>query len=224
MSIAIDTSALEGLGLTKKKESATGSNEMGQDAFLKLVIAQLENQDPMKPMENGEFLSQLAQFQSVTGIDDLKNSVEKLAGTFQSNQALQASSLVGRWVMVEGDEGQLWPDAGIAGSIELDEPAEQVLLSIKDESGQMVHQIDLGKQDAGNLDFHWDGVDGNGVTHPPGTYIFDAQASISGEYKAVTTNTIVPVDSVIMGGGGTGITVNAVGVGKIKLSDVKEIM
>lgn len=224
MTAAIDTSTLEGLGLTKKKESAKGNDEMGEDAFLKLVIAQLENQDPLKPMENGAFLSQLAQFKSVSGIDELKNTVADLAGTFQSNQALQASSLVGRWVMVEGGEGELWPEAGMAGGIEVTEPSEKVTLSIKDSSGQIVHQIDFGKQSSGTLDFHWDGVDNNGVTHSPGTYTFSAQASVAGEYKTLDTNTIVPVDSVIMGGSNSGITVNAVGVGKIKLSDVKQIM
>ncbi len=224
MSTAIDTSVLDGLGLMKKNDTPKAKEELGEDAFLKLVIAQLENQDPLKPMENGEFLSQLAQFKSVTGIDELKGSVDKMAGAFQSNQALQASSLVGRWVMVESDQGQLWPDAGIAGSVDLPSASDHVLVTIKDKSGQVVNQLDLGKQLSGSVDFHWDGVGSGGEQYAPGTYTIEAMAKLDGEYTSITTNTVVPVESVILGNGGAGITVNATGIGKIKLSDVKEIM
>jgi len=224
MDTAVDTKVLDGLGLTKTPSVAKGNKDMGEDAFLKLMIAQLENQDPMKPMENGEFLSQLAQFRSVTGIDELKKSVDQMAGSFQSNQALQASSLVGRWVMVEGDAAQLWPDAGLAGAVEVTAPTDQVLVSIKDESGQVIHQLDLGRQSRGTVNFQWDGTGSDGTDYPPGEYSFEALANINGEYSAIATNTVVPVDSVILGGAGGGITVNAVGVGKIKLSDVKQIM
>lgn len=224
MSMSVDTSVLESLGLAKQQKRVGPSNDMGQDAFLKLVIAQLQNQDPMKPMENGEFLSQLAQFKSVTGIDDLKKSVDKMAGAFQSNQALQASSLVGRWVMVSSDKGHLWKDAGMAGSVEVPSSASQVLISIKDKAGQVIKQIDLGRQEKGTSEFHWDGLDANGSAYAPGEYDIEALASINGEYESIATNTIVPVDSVIMGKPGTDLTVNAVGIGKIKLSDVKQIM
>ncbi len=224
MDSVVDTKVLDGLGLTKSPTVARGNNDMGEDAFLKLMIAQLENQDPMKPMENGEFLSQLAQFRSVTGIDELKNSVDQMAGALQSNQALQASSLVGRWVMVEGDQARLWPDAGLAGAVDVTSPTEQILVSIKDASGQVVHQLDLGRQSSGTVDFQWDGIGSDGTNYPPGEYTFEALANVNGEYVAIGTNTVVPVDSVILGGAGSGITVNAVGVGKIKLSDVKQIM
>jgi len=224
MSMNVDPTVLENIGLTRQKKQTGPSSELGQDAFLKLVIAQLQNQDPMKPMENGEFLTQLAQFKSVTGIDDLKKSVDAMAGSFRSNQALQASSLVGRWVMVSSDKGHLWPDAGMAGAVEVPSSATQVLVSIKDSSGQVIKQIDLGRQEKGTVDFHWDGLDHNGQAYAPGDYAIEATAVIGGEYEEIATNTVVPVDSVIMGKAGTDLTVNAVGFGKIKLSDVKQIM
>jgi flagellar basal-body rod modification protein FlgD len=224
MVTSVDNSVLESLGLSKKPKTTASNTEMGQDAFLKLVIAQLQNQDPMKPMENGEFLSQLAQFKSVTGIDDLRKSVDSMASSFQSNQALQASSLVGRWVMVASDTGHLWQDAGMGGAVEVPSSASQVLVSIKDSSGQVIKQIDLGRQEKGTVDFHWDGLDGNGQAYAPGDYDIEATANIGGEYEAIITNTVVPVDSVIMGKAGTDLTVNTVGLGRIKLSDVKQIM
>lgn len=224
MSLNVDTTVLQNLGLSQAPKRAGPSSELGQDAFLKLVIAQLQNQDPMKPMENGEFLTQLAQFKQVNGIDDLKKSVDAMAGSFQSNQALQASSLVGRWVMVSSNQGHLWQEAGMAGAAEVPASASQVLVSIKDGSGQVIKQIDLGRQDKGTVDFHWDGRDGSGQAYAPGDYAIEAIANIGGEYESIATNTVVPVDSVIMGKAGTDLTVNAAGIGKIKLSDVKQIM
>ncbi len=224
MSMHVDSTVLAGLGLSTPVKTPGPNTEMGQDVFLKLVIAQLQNQDPMKPMENGAFLSQLAQFQSVTGIDDLRKSVDAMAGTFQSNQALQASSLVGRWVMVSSDQGSLWKDSGMAGSVEVPSSSSQVMVSIKDSSGQTIKQIDLGRQEKGVVNFSWDGGDGNGNVYAPGKYSIEALANIGGEFESITTNTVVPVDSVIMGRPGTDLTVNAVGIGRIKLSDVKQIM
>lgn len=221
---SVDTTVLEGLGLAKQPKRAAPSSEMGQDAFMKLIIAQLQNQDPTKPMDNSQFLSQLAQFKSVSGIDELKKSVDSMAGSFQSSQALQASSLVGRWVMVESDSGQLWEKAGLAGAAEVPSSASQVLVTIKGSGGQVVKQIDLGSQEKGVVDFHWDGVDASGRIYPPGEYSIEASANIGGKNQSIVTNTVVPVESVIMGKAGTDLTVNATGFGKIKLSDVKQIM
>ena len=224
MTSAIDTNVLNDLGLTQKPQVKTPNDELGQDAFLKLVVAQLQNQDPMKPMENGEFLSQLAQFQSVTGIDELKNSVDKMATAMQSNQALQASSLVGRWVEVTSDKGFLWEDAGMAGSVEIPNRADSVQVQIKNASGAVVKQLDLGDQSVGTTNFQWDGLADDGTAYAAGEYSISAFATIAGEVEALETNAIVPVDSVLMGKTGESMTVNAAGVGNVKLSDVKQIM
>jgi flagellar basal-body rod modification protein FlgD len=224
MAGVLDTGLIESLGYAQKKTQRAANKEMGEDAFLKLIITQLENQDPLKPMDNAEFLSQLAQFKSVTGIDELKTSVDKMATALQSNQALQASSMVGRWVMVPSDKGFMWDQVGMAGSVEVPTSASQVYVTITDKFGQAVHQIDLGSQGKGSVDFQWDGVDVNGLVHPPGEYKVSAMANISGEFEAIETMAIVPVESVVMTKTGADLTVNAGGVGKIKLSDIKEIM
>ncbi len=224
MTSAIDTNLLNDLGLTQQQKVKTADDELGQDAFLKLVVAQLENQDPLKPMENGEFLSQLAQFQSVTGIDELNNSVEKMANAFQSNQALQASSLVGRWVVVPSDKSFLWKDADLSGSVEIPNNADSVQVQIKDASGTVVKQIDLGDQPAGTVNFQWDGLAEDGTALSSGEYSLAAFATIAGQVEAMETNAIVPVDSVLMGKTGESMTVNAAGIGNVKLTDVKQIM
>ena len=175
---------------------------------MKLILTQLQNQDPTKPMDNSQFLSQLAQFKSVSGIDELKKSVDSMAESFQSNQALQASSLVGRWVMVESNSGQLWDKIGMAGAVDVPSSASQVTVSVKDSSGQMIKQIDLGAQDKGVVNFNWDGIDDEGNAYKVGKYSIEASANIAGKNQAIITNTVVPVESVIMGKVGIGLTVN----------------
>lgn len=224
MANAIDTNVLSNLGLMEQPTARQANSDVGEDAFLKLMITQLQNQDPMKPMENGEFLSQLAQFKSVSGIDDLKNSVEKMATALQSNQALQASSLVGRWIVAPSNNAELWDEIGMAGSVEVPRNANQVMVSINNKAGEIIKQIDLGEQPAGTVNFNWDGVGMNGEQYPPGQYKVEATARIGNESVAIETNAIVPVDSVLMGRVGEPMTVTTSLLGNVKLSDVKQIM
>ena len=91
---------------------ATG-NELGKDQFLQLLVAQMNNQDPLSPQENGEFIAQLAQFSTVEGIDNLNGSMESLLSGYQSSQALQASSMVGRTVIVPTDQAVVDTSAGL---------------------------------------------------------------------------------------------------------------
>ncbi len=224
MTNAIDTNLLSELGLSQKANTRQANGDLGEDAFLKLMITQLENQDPLKPMENGEFLSQLAQFKSVTGLDELRATVEKMATALQSNQALQASSLVGRWVEVPSNKSQLWDEIGMAGSVDVPGNASQVTVNIKNSANLVVKQIQLGPQQAGTVNFNWDGLDGNGNAYPPGEYTVEATATIGNQSEAIGTNAIVPVDSVLMGKSGEAMTINTSLLGNVKLSDVKKIM
>ncbi len=224
MSNNIDTTLLGDLGLAQKTVSNAPKNEMGEDAFMKLLLAQLQNQDPMDPMDNGQFMSQLAQFEAVSGISDLNSSFENFSTSFQSNQALQASSLVGRWVLVESQQATLWPDAGMLGGVNLPASSEQVLLSVKNSAGQVVHQIDLGAQNAGMVNFKWDGVGSDGQRMADGAYTIEALASINGEFESLQTYVASPVESVTLNQGGSGMTLNVYDVGSVKLSEVEEVM
>jgi len=224
MAAAIDTNVLGDLGLLQEPKKNQASAEMGEDAFLKLIIAQMENQDPLKPMENGQFMSQLAQFKSVTGIDNLTLSVEKMAAGLQSNQALQASALVGRWVEVPSENNFLWGDSGMAGTLELPSNGKNVQVVIKDATGQSVKTIGLGTQLGGSVNYQWDGVGDNGSVYPPGQYSVISTAQMGSEIEALQTSTIVPVESVLMGTAGEAMRINTAGLGEIQLSAVKKIM
>lgn len=218
----IDTknSIPDSLGLTKPERVATG--KLGQDQFLELMVAQLKNQDPLKPMQNGEFLGQLAQFGTVSGIQDLQKSFSGLASSLQSNQALMASSLVGRSVLAPGDSGTLVPGASLRGAVDLPKSAQNVVLDITDSGGQLVRRLELGAQTAGAARFSWDGLNSTGALAPAGIYKLTAQVQGGNERYAVNTLIEARVDSVTLGGT-NGLTLNLSGIGPVNLSDVRQI-
>ena len=102
MTTAVDTNLLQNIGVGSKPASKAKS-ELGQEAFLKLMTTQLQNQDPFKPMDNGEFLSQIAQFGTVSGINDLQESFKSFSNSIVPNQSLQAAGLINRNVLVPSD-------------------------------------------------------------------------------------------------------------------------
>ncbi len=214
----------ESLGLARTEEKKR-TDEVGQEQFLELMLAQLQNQDPLKPMENGEFLSQMAQFSSAKGIQEMSESLDTFTQSLTSSQALQASSLIGRHVLVPNEMGYLEEgSAGIAGAAELPSSATDVVVSVYDTSGTLVYRAAYGQQEAGRFQFSWDGRNADGEPVAPGHYRFSVEAQVGGENKAVETLLLSRVDSVTLGKGGQGVTLNLAGLGTANLSEVREIM
>lgn len=141
-------------------------NELGKNAFLELMVAQLNNQNPLEPTDNQAFVAQLAQFSSVEGLDNLNDTAESLATQFTSNAALQASSLVGQNVIVEGNTTGLLTNGGVvSGFTDIPAATGDLVLTIEGGSGETLEQISLGSKDAGSMSVRWDGynlmVDGD---------------------------------------------------------------
>ena len=202
---------------------ATG-DELGKDQFLELLVAQMNNQDPLSPQENGEFIAQLAQFSTVEGIGNLNTSMESLLSGYQSSQALQASSLVGRTVIVPADQAVVDTEAGLEGQLALQKNSTNVFVNIYDDAGSLVKAINLGSQEAGMHDFTWDGTDASGNLAEPGIYTVEAMASIDGKNTQMATLLPANVDSVSLGAGGSGeMLLNVAGLGSISLSNVYAI-
>lgn len=220
----------EELGLTRKEEIK--DKNLGQDEFLSLMVAQMSNQDPMKPMENGEFISQMAQFSAAKGMKEIKDSFTSLAEALQSSQALQASSMVGRTVLVPGDVANLPEEGNLEGSIDLKNGAPELVVSVLDEAGQLLKKINLGRQQAGQVDFSWDGEIDRGVNDPdaatqqaePGKYKIKAEVVFDGKPEAVDTLVKDKVESVSLGKGIKSVTLNLMNAGSATLSKVKEVM
>ena len=219
----ISTGLLSELSSQEKNAEIPKSNELGQDVFLELMITQMQNQDPLSPQDNSEFVAQLAQFSSVEGLDKLNNTMDDFVGSFQSSQALQASSLVGRFVKVDAETAYLGTGGLVAGTIELPYSTSDLTMKIYDEAGQLVAEEMMGESAAGDITFLWEGKDAVGDQLPAGNYRFEVLANIDGESVQVNTALSANVDSVTVGANGA-ISLNVAGVGSVSMSSVKEIL
>ncbi|HET8850443.1 MAG TPA: flagellar hook assembly protein FlgD [Marinobacter sp.] len=206
----------------QQENGAQGNSELGKDAFLELMLAQLKNQNPLEPQDNGEFISQLAQFSSLEEMQNLSRTVDDVASQFRSSQALQASAMVGKTVLAPSDIAILGSEGEISGTIEVPASTGGLQLSVMNQAGELVRQIDMGSRQAGVVSFRWDGQDGNGNPLPPGPYRIVAQGSYPSGSEQLATMVSANVDSVSLGKGGA-ITLNLAGMGSIALSDVKQI-
>jgi flagellar basal-body rod modification protein FlgD len=211
--------ALGGLGLDVPQAAPKG--DLGQQDFLQLMLTQLKNQDPFKPMESGEFLGQLAQFGTVQGLAGLQTSFDSLATSLVSNQALQASTLVGRSALVETSTIDVAAGHSVAGAIDLPASSASVSLSIRDVTGQPVRTIQLGAQPKGLAEFTWDGLADDGTAVQAGTYTFSAAYFEGTETVAADTLLRAPIDSVLLGGDGFNVELR--GIGELPFTAVREI-
>ncbi len=221
--MSFDYSAVQNLGLAGTQQPATARNELGQDEFMDLMVAQMKNQDPMDPMDNGAFLAQIAQFSTVTGIDELNSSFDGLSSSITSDQGLQAASLVGRTVVVPTDAAVLGAGGTVQGEISLPASTSNLSVSISDSNGVLVRRIDLNTQQAGQVPFSWDGLLEDGTYADPGVYQIRAEAPINGESQALATQVQANVDSVVLGGS-QGLLLNLAGLGAYQFSDVQQIL
>jgi len=211
---------------TRAQKAETETKEQGAllaDDYLSLMTTQLQNQDPLKPMDNGDFLGQIAQFATVSGIGDLNSSFDSFAKTMQSDQALQGSALVGHSVLVPSSIGTMTADDGLKGQINVAEPVTDLKVQIYTETGALVRAIDMGTA-AGYTNFSWDGFDDDGEALAPGTYQFKATGTVDGENSAFATATVAKVESVLVGGANQGLIMNLAGIGAVPFSEAQEII
>lgn len=197
--------------------------ELGQEDFLKLMITQFQNQDPFKPMENGEFLGQLAQFSTVNGIDSLNTSFSGLAGSIQDEQALQAANLVGRSVLAVTDIGYLADDGLVNGAVEIDGAVSNVQIEISNAAGEVVQRLNLGEQSAGLARFSWDGMNADGERAPADHYQITARVVRGNNVESAATLVEADVESVTLGQFGSGMTLNLFGGDALSLRQVYQI-
>ncbi len=205
--------------------SAIKKNTLDQSEFLKLMTTQMTHQDPTKPMDNGEFVSQMAQIGTVSGIQDLQQSFSNFSTSISSDQSLQAAGLVGRNVSVASDFGVLPAGGDINGNFSLATSSATTNVIISDpNTDEIIKTIPLDSQSAGTIPFKWDGTNDNGVMVNPGLYKIRAEALIDNANTAIQPNIMSKVDSVTMGNNATGVQVNIAGLGAMSFNKIKEIL
>lgn len=230
---AVTTDYLSGFGLTGYEtvsESSSSSNtssknktELGQSDFLNLMIAQLENQDPSNPVENEDFVAQMAQFSTLTGMQELNSSFATLSQTLLQGQTLEAASLVGKDVLVPASTAELSQGQSVSGAVDIASSASQVKVDIYSASGELVRTLELGSLSAGLHEFEWNGLLADGSAAPAGRYEFRTSSQMNGSITALSTMLDGQVRSVSMDSVTNDLMLNIQGMGSVSFSSVKRV-
>jgi flagellar basal-body rod modification protein FlgD len=203
------------------KGTTTSGAAETQDRFMKLLVTQMKNQDPLNPLDNAQVTSQLAQLSTVTGIDKMNTTLEALIGSFQSNQSFQAATMIGHGVLVPGSGVDLSAGKGVLG-VELTEPADNVKVTISDASGVAVRVIEVGGMEAGMQPLQWDGKTDKGDAAADGHYTFEVTATRSGQKIDAIKLAFGQVASVSTGT--QGVKLNVPNIGSVNIADVRQIL
>ena len=203
--------------------SPAGTASASQDRFMTLLVAQMKNQDPLNPMDNAQVTSQIAQIDTVKGIAQLNETVQKLLGNSDAGQSLQAAALLGHTALVDGKSIELTA-AGAAGGFELTSAAEEVKVTITSPAGQIVHQASLGGMTGGIHSFAWDGKTDAGAAAAPGAYTFSVSALVGGKSSAAASLAALRIEGVIPGSGGaSGATLQLRGGGSVPMNQFRQL-
>ncbi|MEW5881596.1 MAG: flagellar hook assembly protein FlgD [Pseudomonadota bacterium] len=216
------TSALDG---TTRVYGTTGNRNASKelnDRFLKLLVAQMNNQDPLNPLDNAQVTSQMAQINTVTGINNLSETVASLVAQFAQLQSLQAAQLTGRSVMVAGNGLSLGADGDAQAGFELPVPADSVNVEVRDANGLLVREIALGSANEGVQRFAWDGTTNSGARAAAGQYTFTVKATASGRQVDASALTVRQVEGVRQNAGTVSLIL--AGVGPVAFGDIKQIL
>ncbi len=200
-----------------------GSYNLTQTDFLSLLTTELAFQDPTNPTDNNEMVAQLSQISTVDGINNLNTTVSGLSDVVTSQQALMVSGLVGQSVLLDKNTGYS-SGTGFAGVVNTgDAGASNIVISVLDQSGAVVYQAEADGTYEGNVPFAWDGTDGNGNQLPAGYYTIMSNGFINGESQALGSQVYGKVQSVVLGSGSSGTTLNVEGLGSVTLGEVLEV-
>lgn len=214
-------------GLSNNAASSKPNDELDQSDFIELLVAQVKNQDPTKPMDPSQFMNQLTQSSMVNGLNELQNSFDSLATKLSSDQSLQAAGLVGKSALLPGGEGVLSSGGFINGQINLERPASDVTINIFNSRGEQIRSLPLGANGAGDMLFKWDGFKDDGSVATPGNYLVTASAAVDGNQQAVEVSLESRIDSISINqsidGSPSGTLLNMASGQSVSLSDVRQI-
>lgn len=196
------------------------SQQLKQEDFLKLLTEQLAMQDPSKPVENDQMISQMADFSTIEGINQINEQFESMNTALTSSQALQASSLVGQKVLIPAGNGHVPEGEGMKGVVSLPQGVPSVSIRIEDTSGQLIDTFKVNGEDGGNVEWSWDGTDADGMPVESGTYVAKASGLVDEKSQDLAVSSYAHVGSVNLGVGGSGVVLNLQGLGNISLNDV----
>jgi len=219
----IDADSLSRLGLAGRSQLGGKDDKLGQEDFMELMITQLRNQDPFAPMESGDFLGQIAQFGTVSGIEEVRGALESLSSAMAANQTMQAAGLVDRMAFIPAREAWLPPGGAVQGAVDIPSGATNVTLGIYDMNGRLVASQPLRESGEGAGEFSWDGSLAEGEQAPSGYYELRATGDIGGSNAALDVLVAGRIESVSLDNAGGAVELTVTGLGRVDLAEVRRV-
>ena len=208
------------LGAGSSGKATTDAEDI-QNRFLKLLTTQLKNQDPLNPMDNAQMTSQLAQINTISGIEKLNVTVGKMLDMYDSGQSMQAAGLIGKHVLVAGNNLPLSGGQAMGGA-SLAAAADQVTVSVLDGAGNVLQTQQLGARPAGTVAFSWDGKKSDGTQMADGSYKFKVEAQAGGNKIDATSLQVGMVNAVVRSNSGFLLDLGV--QGSVSFKDVQQIL
>lgn len=207
----------------QQAERSAQSDDMGRQEFLKLLTTQLQNQNPLDPMQNEAFVAQLAQFSQLEATLSMSDSLAGFVNGERMSRLMEGAALIDRRVAIPGGQVQLGAQGGVTTMVDLPVGADGLGVRISAPSGQVVRTFQLGPQSPGSLDLGWDGKGDAGSRLPPGPYLVEATASVGGQSSPASLRNFATVAGVRSEGAGDMVTLDLAGGGSIRLDLVQRI-
>ncbi len=219
-------STLSNLGITRASTATTtttasNSTTLNQSDFLKLMTAQMQNQDPFNPVDNTQMVAQMAQFSSLAGISEMSSTMKSIAEKLNATSASDAMGYVGKTVLTGGDTAYGRTSGGLAGGIELAAAASNVNVTITDANGGVLKTMSLGSADKGTVNYDWDGKTATGEDAGTGPFKVIVNAQNNGTTVASQNLVWAPVQSVSTTTGAAILTLP--GLGEVPVTAVRQI-
>jgi flagellar basal-body rod modification protein FlgD len=214
-------SAINASSSASANAASAASTTSSQTTFLKLLVTQMQNQDPMNPVDNAQMTSQMAQLNTVNGINQLNTTLQALSSSVTANQSLQAASLIGHGVLTPGNTLDMANGVAIGG-MNLSQSASNVQVLIRDQAGNTVRTLQLGAMSPGAQAWQWDGKSDAGATVPSGSYSFTVAAKQGGSNVSATALEYGLVHGVTPGSSGANLNVGLNGT--VAMSQVQQIL
>lgn len=200
---------------------ANNNQSLTQEDFFSLLTQQLAHQDPFEPTDNDQMISQMSSFSTVDGINALNEEIKSLNSLTSSNQALQASGLVGQKVLIPSSTGYVSAsEPELKGVISTSTSIDTISVRVEDKNGQLISTFNVDGSAGGNIDVNWDGLDNNGQPVAEGEYTIKATGLVNGSSEELPVSTYAHVSSVSLGNATTGAILNLAGIGGVQLTDV----
>ena len=208
-----------GINSSEKSNIPKAKDKLGQEDFLKLMTTQLQNQDPFAPMENGEFIAQMAQFSTVTGITSMDESLKNVAAKLGETRIATAANMLGHSVLVPGKIARADDDGSVNGVIDLPSASTNVNVVFKSQNGEIIDTINLGNQSSGLVGFAWHGAPKDMIENDEPIFV-EAYANSGKGMEGVSSSIFAEVLSSSAGDGDSGVMLDVRDYGTISANEV----